>query len=108
METDEEILAYLHELELNAAAVTPNEQIVPSGERRCPICQETMRCVSEQGVMIERCDDHGVWLDTGELQSIIGQIKRRHRLSSKIAIRNARDSGKKSALLWGAWSLLFD
>ena len=41
--------------------------------RKCPICDTTMRRLNYRtvsGVVIDRCDLHGVWLDGGELQQL--------------------------------------
>ena len=40
----------------------------------CPICQEMMSVVNykkESGVLIDICEEHGIWLDGGELQQIV-------------------------------------
>ena len=45
------------------------------GERRCPLCREKMSLavLPKSGVEIDLCGRrHGVWLDAGELQQIIG------------------------------------
>ena len=41
--------------------------------KQCPVCQETMRKLTYgavSGVLIDRCLEHGVWLDSGELQQL--------------------------------------
>jgi len=40
----------------------------------CPICQENMYMVNykkNSGVLLDICEEHGIWLDGGELQQII-------------------------------------
>ncbi len=49
------------------------EDIVPTGERICPICG------SRESLKIDVCDDHGVWLDTGELETIVNTLELRGR-----------------------------
>lgn len=37
----------------------------------CPICKQTMeKRKIPQGLVIDYCDEHGVWLDVGELEAI--------------------------------------
>jgi len=39
----------------------------------CPVCHQTMRKLTYgavSGVLIDRCTEHGVWLDSGELQQL--------------------------------------
>jgi len=41
--------------------------------RKCPICATTMRRLNYRavsGVVIDRCSQHGIWLDGGELQQL--------------------------------------
>ena len=51
---------------------TPNEELVPSGERECPICKKKMKAEIFHNITIDVCPNHGVWLDSGELQTLIG------------------------------------
>ncbi len=50
---------------------------VSSGEasRSCPICRKTMENVQagpdEFPVLLDRCPNHGLWFDAGELQQIL-------------------------------------
>ena len=42
-------------------------------ELACPFCSETMSVVNfayDSGVIINRCPNHGIWLDSGELKRI--------------------------------------
>jgi Zn-finger nucleic acid-binding protein len=39
----------------------------------CPFCSKTLNVVNfayDSGVIINRCPDHGIWLDSGELKRI--------------------------------------
>ena len=41
--------------------------------KHCPVCQERMRKLTYaavSGVLVDRCMEHGVWLDSGELQQL--------------------------------------
>ncbi len=47
---------------------------------KCPICNEArMREVERNGVTIDICPDcKGVWLDRGELEKLLGDIRELH------------------------------
>jgi Zn-finger nucleic acid-binding protein len=41
--------------------------------KQCPVCHERMRKLTYaavSGVLVDRCIEHGVWLDSGELQQL--------------------------------------
>jgi len=42
---------------------------------KCPICGEPMQLVEHHEVFIDRCEKHGVWLDNGELEAILNNLK---------------------------------
>ncbi|MBZ0268999.1 zf-TFIIB domain-containing protein [bacterium] len=45
--------------------------------RRCPVCRELMARRNFQhrsGVVVDRCNEHGIWLDENELEQIAGFI----------------------------------
>lgn len=37
---------------------------------KCPVCKKNMETEIYKGVEIEKCHDHGVWLDKGELEKV--------------------------------------
>src|SRR5262245_57622957 len=39
-----------------------------SPRRPCPMCGDRMNIVWLEFIQLDRCDDHGVWLDAGELE----------------------------------------
>jgi len=46
----------------------------PIQYRKCPVCREVMQRLNYEeysGVIIDRCRNHGVWLDGGELKNIM-------------------------------------
>ena len=44
---------------------------MPELQVHCPICKEIMQKRKiPQGLIIDYCDEHGVWLDVGELEAI--------------------------------------
>lgn len=59
----------------------------PGGEPirylKCPVCSKLMNRVNfgaKSGVIVDRCRDHGVWLDGGELRRLLEWVKAGGRL----------------------------
>lgn len=105
----DETEAFLAELERSELELLEcNNEIVPGGERACPICGEHMDVEQMSGVNVDVCASHGLRLDRGELPRILSNsnagVRRRHADS----IRKAKWEGKPSALIFGVWSLLGD
>jgi Zn-finger nucleic acid-binding protein len=44
-------------------------------ERGCPQCGKAMQTANLGSVALDRCADHGVWFDAGELASLLSQAK---------------------------------
>jgi hypothetical protein len=42
----------------------------------CPVCGDTMEFQQKEGVSIDVCLEHGIWLDAGEIDAIVGKIPR--------------------------------
>ncbi len=45
---------------------------------KCPVCQKLMNRLnyrSKSGVIIDRCQNHGIWLDGGELRHLMQWVK---------------------------------
>jgi Zn-finger nucleic acid-binding protein len=83
-----------HDVDTEAAfSNTQNRAIVPEGERKCPICDVPMNTEIRDGVKIDVCSAHGVWLDYGELEIICERIDRGRDLVVKAKIRAAYDKG---------------
>jgi Zn-finger nucleic acid-binding protein len=76
-------------------------------QHKCPVCAAPMKVIKRVSLQIDVCDEHGVWLDKGELEALI----RRGRLGDK-ARRNiaeaARHEGQLSGWFLGPLSFLFD
>ena len=104
--TDDEAAKALQAMFGQEPAVSDNEHLVPSGKRPCPICGNLMTVQTNEGISIDVCPAHGVWLDNGELPRIIGASKARLRSMNVEAVRQARQGGKMDGILWGWWSLL--
>jgi Zn-finger nucleic acid-binding protein len=50
----------------------------PAPRRKCPRCRRKMERVaagSADPVQVDRCADHGVWLDSGELGRMMAQLE---------------------------------
>lgn len=82
----------------------------PQAERvlLCPVCGARLEIERESGVSVDVCRDHGVWLDAGELETIVARLRSRLGRKSRRHVREARRSGKIDGALWGWWSLLGD
>lgn len=48
-----------------------NDELVPAGERPCPICGVAMNVIDEHNIAVDICEQHGVWLDQGELTTLL-------------------------------------
>jgi Zn-finger nucleic acid-binding protein len=68
------------ELECLLGSETRNEYaksmgMAVSNERgkKCPICSIRMAkmTIGQQGILLDRCRNHGIWLDAGELEKIL-------------------------------------
>lgn len=55
----------------------------------CPRCSELMVLDDYHGVQIDRCLAHGVWLDAGEMEAILNNIRLDPAYMRGIAIRLA-------------------
>ena len=80
-----------------AYSASPNDQIVPPGERECPICKKKMIVEVVEGVSLDSCQEHGVWLDFGELQGMMSRIRRGERISRRDAVKRAKEEGRKAS-----------
>jgi len=89
-----------------AAAKPPraatNADLVPEGQRLCPICGAHMQTVRRVREVIDVCADHGVWLDRWELERLVGGHGVRARRRSDAAEAKARRE-----LLWWPFYDLF-
>lgn len=72
---------------------------MPRDPLSCPFCATKMKKVQlASGVEIDACDDHGVWLDVGELQQLVRHHERaaapqKEGLASKLVDSAARGAG---------------
>ncbi len=60
----------LEELQVALSDITghdgENDNLVPTGQRQCPICHRAMRVEMQGGIGVDVCPAHGLWLDNGE------------------------------------------
>ena len=62
-----------HQL-LSTLTETPRAECAPVRYRPCPSCGELMNRSlhgKRSGVVVDRCRDHGLWLDAGELRQLL-------------------------------------
>jgi hypothetical protein len=77
---------------------TENRALVAEGQRACPICGQKMISQREEGILIDVCVEHGVWLDKGELAAVIRRSKAD---AVQSAMAEAGESGQNGGFLLG-------
>ena len=83
--------------------------VEPTREPRpCPVCGEALVAERKHDIEVDVCEEHGIWLDAGELETVVGRLNMRAIRRRRRSERSARRSGKMSGALWGWWSLLGD
>lgn len=55
----------------------------------CPVCKSRMKHEKVESVWADICEEHGVWLDKGEVESIM---------------EHAKKKGEGDAFVRGLWS----
>lgn len=85
-----------------------NESLVPTGQRPCPICGEKMSTESRGPATVDVCAQHGMWLDNGELHSILDAARARTAKQYRSKIDRAERDGRVSGALLGVWALALD
>jgi len=69
--------------------------------RKCPMCDEFMRRQNyrkRSGIIIDRCVEHGVWLDADELEQIAGFVLSGGLLESSPAIEEKEQAEARAEL----------
>lgn len=74
----------------------------------CPVCGRSMRVESKGRVSVDVCARHGIWLDQGELENICAAIRSAAAASRHLAVRMARESGRRHGARYRWWSLFMD
>jgi len=62
----------------------------------------------KEEITIDTCEEHGVWLDKGELEKIIRRIKERITKYQRRGLRRAKNTGRIQGTFLGWLSFLFD
>jgi Zn-finger nucleic acid-binding protein len=86
----------------------PTEQTRPGPPRLCPVCAAPLIHEERHRVPVDVCEEHGIWLDRGELQEIIQRDWVQHADLDEERLLIARREGKMSGALFGWLSLLWD
>ena len=53
----------------------------------CPHCSDAMKLEEYKSVMLDWCTDHGIWLDNGELEAIVNNLRLDPKFVGKVALR---------------------
>ena len=53
----------------------------------CPHCDADMKLEEYKSVMMDWCQEHGVWLDSGELEAIVNNLRLDPKFVGKVALR---------------------
>lgn len=64
---------------------------------KCPVCRNFMRRVNfghRSGVVVDRCREHGVWLDNGEIAHLLEWKKAGGQMLHERQLRRERETGK--------------
>lgn len=64
---------------------------------KCPVCSQLMNRVNfgaKSGVIVDRCKEHGVWLDGGELRQLMEWMK----LGGKLLDQERREQERQEAI----------
>jgi len=67
-----------------------------------------MKIQKVEGVTADICESHGVWLRTGELESILLRLRFKHKKRRREMENIVKQEGKMSGMLFGWWAFLFE
>ena len=71
---------------------------------QCPVCSRAMETRTVYEASIDLCPTHGVWLDRGELGTIVRRVGRIHAVGREKRVAEARASGRFTGKIMG-WLL---
>jgi Zn-finger nucleic acid-binding protein len=54
-----------------AQAALQDAVVAPAERLPCPVCTRTMAASRVKGVVVDRCDAHGLWFDHAELERVL-------------------------------------
>jgi Zn-finger nucleic acid-binding protein len=69
---------YINYNQLENIKKVRRHQDYPVGYIKCPVCRKLMNRInfgSRSGVIVDKCRDHGIWVDGGELRQLMEWIK---------------------------------
>lgn len=82
-----------------------NDSIVPPGQRPCPICGVLMQARSRESIAIDVCPDHGIWLDSGKIESLTENISVSAKLKQRRDLEKVRNREKVKGMF--GWATFF-
>lgn len=68
--------------------------------RRCPLCRRRMEKISlgtVDRVMLDRCREHGIWFDAGELRKVLASADAEGRNSALVRLLDEMFAGTKES-----------
>ena len=74
----------------------------------CPVCGGAMSTLRRGLIELDRCDAHGVWLDRGELEHVLGRERKQGKRLDRWKADAARQKGRFQGAAFGWASLLLD
>lgn len=77
-------------------------------ERACPECGKAMVAETVHATTVDICEEHGIWLDNGELEGIVMRLKNKSVRSRRRQVAKAKSTGRTQGWLFGPMSFLFD
>ena len=71
-----------------AASAVHHDRIDSDEPRSCPVCGESMMLFEQFDIVMDVCEAHGVWLDQGELATLLERTYWHRREADKVSGRN--------------------
>jgi Zn-finger nucleic acid-binding protein len=65
-----------------------------------------MNVSAKEGVVLDVCEEHGIWLDAGEMEEIQLKVALRKHKTQRSAVKRARKDGKLDGIMFGWFSLM--
>jgi len=91
---------------IDLASVTQVAGIAIDGAMRasgdamaCPMCRAALRAWRAKGVVIDRCDAHGVWFDRSELDQLVAHARAGARREGGVGVGEALAVGAVGAVV---------
>ncbi len=84
----------------------PNAEVVPEGQRPCPICQVVMAQETQHNIVVDVCEAHGVWMDKDEMSKMLAMLETKYLVRRRRAVASARRQGQLRGIMYPFWFLL--